>query len=138
MSPWDLTAIAAPPRPTATPPSTTAPGPTPNTSSTGRPTGTSTTSDGSRGPGPHTSTSPLALAPPAVGPPAAFTIDGPNSQHVIYRGTDNQIHEITWTTSPSASPGRQDNWRWCNKCQGLFHGGMGWDRCLVIQRANDA
>ena len=65
----------------------------------------------------------FALAPPAVGPPAAFTIDGPNSQHVIYRGTDNQIHEITWTTSPSASPSRQDNWRWCNKCQGPFHGG---------------
>ena len=37
-----------------------------------------------------------ALAPPAVDRPAAFTIDGPNSQHVIYRGTDNQIHEITW------------------------------------------
>ena len=65
----------------------------------------------------------FALAPPAVGPLAAFTIDGPNSQHVIYRGTDNQIHEITWTTSPSASPSRQDNWRWCNKCQGPFHGG---------------
>ena len=65
----------------------------------------------------------FALAPPAVDRPAAFTIDGPNSHHVIYRGTDNQIHEITWTPSPSASAGRQPDWRWCNKCQGLFYGG---------------
>ena len=34
--------------------------------------------------------------PPAVDRPAAFTIDGPNTQHVLYRGNDNQIHEITW------------------------------------------
>jgi calcineurin-like phosphoesterase family protein len=44
----------------------------------------------------HTPTTVAALAPPAVDRPAAFTIDGPNSQHVIYRGTDNQIHEIRW------------------------------------------
>jgi hypothetical protein len=35
-----------------------------------------------------------ALAPPAVDRPAAFAIDGLNTQHVIYRGADNQIHEI--------------------------------------------
>ena len=44
----------------------------------------------------HTDLTVAALAPPAVDRPAAFTVDGPNSQHVIYRGTDNQIHEITW------------------------------------------
>ena len=38
-----------------------------------------------------------ALAPPAVDRPAALAVDGPNTQHVIYRGADNQIHEITWT-----------------------------------------
>jgi hypothetical protein len=45
----------------------------------------------------HVDLSVFSLAPPAVGRPAAFTIDGPNSQHAIYRGTDNQIHEISWT-----------------------------------------
>ncbi|HZM78508.1 MAG TPA: hypothetical protein VFC19_22505, partial [Candidatus Limnocylindrales bacterium] len=64
-----------------------------------------------------------ALAPPAVDRPAAFTIDGPNSQHVIYRGADNQIHEITWQTSLLAGPNTQGDWRWCNKCQGMFWGG---------------
>jgi Calcineurin-like phosphoesterase len=38
-----------------------------------------------------------ALAPPSADDPTAFTVDGPNSQHVVYRGTDNQIHEIRWT-----------------------------------------
>jgi len=51
------------------------------------------------GPPTHVDLTVEALAPPAVDRPAAFTIDGPNTQHVIYRGTDNQIHEITWQTS---------------------------------------
>ena len=38
-----------------------------------------------------------ALAPPAAGRPTAFTVDGPNSQHVVYRGTDGHVHEIRWT-----------------------------------------
>jgi len=38
-----------------------------------------------------------ALAPIAApGRPAAFTIDGPNTQHVVYRGTDGHVHEIRW------------------------------------------
>jgi len=48
------------------------------------------------GPPTHVDLTVEALAPPAVDRPAAFTIDGPNTQHVIYRGIDNQIHEITW------------------------------------------
>jgi hypothetical protein len=44
----------------------------------------------------HVDLTVAALAPPAVDRPAAFTVDGPNTQHVIYRGADNQIHEITW------------------------------------------
>jgi len=38
-----------------------------------------------------------ALAPPAADRPTAFTVEGPNSQHVVYRGTDGHIHEIRWT-----------------------------------------
>jgi len=41
-------------------------------------------------------TSPL-LAPRAESNPFAFTIQGPNSNHVIYRGIDDEIHEIRWT-----------------------------------------
>ena len=37
-----------------------------------------------------------ALAPSAADKPTAFTVEGPNS-HVVYRGTDGQIHEIRWT-----------------------------------------
>ena len=71
----------------------------------------------------HVDLTVAALAPPAVERPAAFTIDGPNTQHVIYRGSDNQIHEITWQTSSWAGPNSQRDWRWCNKCQGMFWGG---------------
>ncbi len=35
-------------------------------------------------------------APPAADRPAAFTVEGPNTQHVAYRGTDNHIYEIIW------------------------------------------
>jgi hypothetical protein len=38
-----------------------------------------------------------AFAPLATGKPAAFTVEGANSQHVVYRGTDGHIHEIRWT-----------------------------------------
>ena len=64
-----------------------------------------------------------ARAPRAVDRPAAFTFDAANTRYVVYRGFDNQIHEISWTARPGASPGQQSNWRWCNKCQGLFYGG---------------
>jgi hypothetical protein len=33
----------------------------------------------------------------APGRPAAFAIDGPNTQHVAYRSTDGEIREIRWT-----------------------------------------
>jgi uncharacterized repeat protein (TIGR03803 family) len=35
-------------------------------------------------------------APPAADRPAAFTVEGPKSQHVAYRGTDNHIYEVIW------------------------------------------
>ena len=35
-------------------------------------------------------------APPAAGDPAAFTVEGPNTQHVTYRGIDNHIYEVRW------------------------------------------
>jgi hypothetical protein len=28
--------------------------------------------------------------------PAAFTVEGPNTQHVAYRGTNNHIYEVHW------------------------------------------
>ena len=37
-----------------------------------------------------------ALAPLAAVSPTAFTVEGPNTQHVAYRGVDNGIHEIRW------------------------------------------
>ena len=37
-----------------------------------------------------------AAAPPAAGDPRAFTIEGPNTQHVVYRGTDQHIYEMRW------------------------------------------
>jgi hypothetical protein len=35
-----------------------------------------------------------ALAPLAGDKPTVFTVEGSNSQHIVYRGTDGQIHEI--------------------------------------------
>ena len=45
----------------------------------------------------RTSTSPRSSrAPPAADRPAAFTVEGPNTQHVAYRGTDGHIYEVIW------------------------------------------
>jgi len=62
-------------------------------------------------------------APEAVSDPVVFYSAATNTKHAIYGGFDNQFHEIFWTARPGASPGQQSNWRWCNKCQGLFYGG---------------
>jgi hypothetical protein len=52
---------------------------------------------------------PLAFDKPDA--PAAFTVEGPNSQHVVYHGADGHIHEITWT--PAIVPTVIDlNGRW--------------------------
>jgi kumamolisin len=44
-------------------------------------------------------------APPAADRPAAFTVEGPNTQHVAYRGTNNHIYEVIWF------PGRPESAR---------------------------
>src|SRR5215831_16491547 len=62
------------------------------------------------------------LAPRAVDRPAAFGIDGPHSRYVVYRGFDDQVHEITWTEQPWRTAARIGEWRWCGACQGLFYG----------------
>jgi len=59
-----------------------------------------------------------ARAPRAVDRPAAFTVDAANIRYAVYRGVDNQIHEISWTANPWAVPRQQSDWRWCNRCQG--------------------
>ena len=41
-----------------------------------------------------------ALAPRAVDRPAALAVDAANLRYVVYRGTDNQIHEISWIANP--------------------------------------
>ncbi len=33
-------------------------------------------------------------APLAADRPAAFTVEGVNTRHVVYRGTDNHIYEV--------------------------------------------
>lgn len=38
-----------------------------------------------------------AVAPLAADKPAAYVV-APNTHHVVYRGTDDQIHEIRWST----------------------------------------
>jgi thermolysin metallopeptidase-like protein len=37
-----------------------------------------------------------AFAPTATDRPAAFLVAGPNTQHIVYRGNDGNIHEIRW------------------------------------------
>jgi hypothetical protein len=44
----------------------------------------------------HVDLTAFAGAPSAADGPAAFTIEGPNTQHVAYRGNDNHVHEIVW------------------------------------------
>lgn len=44
----------------------------------------------------HVDLTAFAGAPLAADKPAAFTVEGPNSQHVAYRATDNNIYEIRW------------------------------------------
>ena len=48
----------------------------------------------------HVDLTEAARAPLAADKPTAFTVEGPNSQHVVYRGTDGHIHEIRWTPAP--------------------------------------
>jgi hypothetical protein len=44
----------------------------------------------------HVDLTEFAAAPLADDDPAAFTVEGPNSQHVAYRGADGHIYEIRW------------------------------------------
>jgi len=44
----------------------------------------------------HVDLTDFAAAPPAADRPAAFTVEGPNTQHVAYRASDDDIYEIRW------------------------------------------
>jgi hypothetical protein len=44
----------------------------------------------------HEDLTAFAGAPPVADGPTAFTVEGPNTQHVAYRGTDNHIYEVLW------------------------------------------
>ena len=64
-----------------------------------------------------------ALAPrAAAGRPSVFTLRDPLVRYAVFRGVDDQIHEIQWTAPGWDTAMRQEGWRWCNKCQGLFFG----------------
>src|SRR5262249_21692255 len=66
----------------------------------------------------HVDLTVAGLARRAVDKPAAFSVRGGiSTQHVIYRSTDNEIRELRW-------PAGLRDWRWCNKCQGLFYAGL--------------
>jgi hypothetical protein len=45
----------------------------------------------------HVDLTVAGLARRAVDKPAAFAVAGPNTQHVVYRSTDNEIREIRWS-----------------------------------------
>jgi len=49
-----------------------------------------------RGTPTHVDLTAFAGAPLALGPAAAFTVEGPNTQHVAYRGPNDQIYEVIW------------------------------------------
>jgi hypothetical protein len=46
----------------------------------------------------HHSASPTGAAP-AAGDPAGYVFDARATQHVVYRGTDNHIHQLWWDTA---------------------------------------
>src|SRR5919199_1102543 len=48
-----------------------------------------------------------ANAPQAVGNPSGYVWESDKSQHVVYRGTDNQIHEVYFKRD-----GRNQDWRY--------------------------
>ena len=71
-----------------------------------------------------------ALARRAVDKPAAFTVDGTNQKHVIYRTADNQIHEIFWPGKTWETTGPGSTWETTGPgstwdTTGTLHGGGG-------------
>jgi hypothetical protein len=44
----------------------------------------------------HADLTAIAGAPAAADRPAAFTVEGPNTQHAAYRGSDGRIYELRW------------------------------------------
>jgi hypothetical protein len=78
-------------------------------------------------PGQHPSWVDLTLkarAPRAVDRPAAFTVDKADTHYVVYVGTDHHVHEISWADTSWDRTSSQGDWRWCDKCQGMFYGGL--------------
>jgi len=47
----------------------------------------------------HNDLSNAAGAPAAVGEPAGYMFDAQGTQHVVYRGSDNHMHELWWNNS---------------------------------------
>ena len=52
----------------------------------------------------HVDLTEVSAAPPAADRPAAFTVEGPNTQHVVYRGNDNHVYEVVWPVAVTAPP----------------------------------
>lgn len=52
----------------------------------------------------HVDLTEAAAAFPAADRPAAFTVEGAGTQHVVYRGLDNHIYEVQWPVEVAAPP----------------------------------
>lgn len=57
----------------------------------------------------HVDLTVAAAAPLAADTPTAFTVEGPNTQHVVYRGRDDHLHEIWWAEQGFAR--LRNHWR---------------------------
>ncbi|BCA56935.1 hypothetical protein W02_40750 [Nitrospira sp. KM1] len=79
----------------------------------------------------HNDLTVAASAPPATGDPAGYMFDAQGTQHVVYRGTDNHIHELWWdndgwhhndlTAAASAPPATGDPAGYMFDAQGTQH-----------------
>ena len=67
-----------------------------STLSTVAPTTTSTSCGGTTPAGTGATSQPQPARPAAAGNPAGYMFDAQPTQHVVYRGADNHIHELWW------------------------------------------
>lgn len=52
----------------------------------------------------HADLTDAAAAPLAADDPAAFAVEGPATQHVVYRGYDHHIYEVSWPVAVPVPP----------------------------------
>jgi hypothetical protein len=52
----------------------------------------------------HVDLTEASAAYPAADQPASFTVEGPRTQHVVYRGLNNRIYEVVWPVPVTVPP----------------------------------